>query len=845
MKANHLLVVAVAVGVALAGAAALAVSTTSPPEDPSPSPTVTVSVTNVGAVAVGDRVEGTVAVTREDEVLLDEPLELGPGETWSAELDPVPGRHQVEVELRYESESLRSSVSHGTSFNPSGCLGPTRAALEVVVRNPEDPDMDVEVVEAGCFGSLDGYAELLEEARRVIEDPPSSGGEIHVPMPRVGDAWSSMYQSTLPPDWDNASASSAHWERFHDIPDLWGRVVDGYEVVPGAAPDPDRGRVEEVMTGLKFRARDPGAFLYSSGSGSRAYAVGTLLVTESGERSVSYVRYVDPAIRAGCTYRNLVQGTTLRTGQGVPASDLCGGPDTELGPWTAGEVTGHRGMRAVPLYRVTTDDDRTVVARLWFADGVPYPVDREVYAVGGDAASHFSASRLSAFRQGDAPLPAIDPGPDDPAPDLRPLDPLAGPALEAARDRFAFPLDEASRAARDDRTLQALQRLLDDDAVLAGAAYAIRRDAGAGPGTAERPTWYLVFTAPGTGAVGVVCELPTARAAALADLRTVARCEEVAEPPDFAAALEDPPTMGPDGLAARAVSFDDAVVRWDAMDPVEGPSPVRSVLYRTWSDGPPWDSNPRLVVGDDVTLPGAVPTGVATDVSLLHIDLETARSLSFGFGSGSRDFEVLGTSGGLPPVGDDHLPAGARTDPSLPLLAGTAALGALGVIGLLWYLLASGKASFAALYSRIRGRHVLDHEVRARIVSLVREEPGVHAHAVEQALELGHGQTDHHLRVLVREGLLTEIESAGFRRYFVPGAYDLRDMRVMAALKNGQNEKAYRIIRSHPGIGVSDLADRADISVPYASKTAAELADAGLVDKVRDGRRVSLYAMEE
>lgn len=67
---------------------------------------------------------------------------------------------------------------------------------------------------------------------------------------------------------------------------------------------------------------------------------------------------------------------------------------------------------------------------------------------------------------------------------------------------------------------------------------------------------------------------------------------------------------------------------------------------------------------------------------------------------------------------------------------------------------------------------------------------------------------------------------------------------AIASLRRGRAEDVFEVIRQDPGIDVSTLADRVGISKPYASKLVSRLVDAGLVDKVREGQRSTLYANE-
>ncbi|HWH07839.1 MAG TPA: winged helix-turn-helix transcriptional regulator, partial [Candidatus Thermoplasmatota archaeon] len=184
-------------------------------------------------------------------------------------------------------------------------------------------------------------------------------------------------------------------------------------------------------------------------------------------------------------------------------------------------------------------------------------------------------------------------------------------------------------------------------------------------------------------------------------------------------------------------------------------------------------------------------------------------------------------------------PAPAPQPAALTPAAVGAGAAAAGLLALL--VLAAAKGWLAALYSRLTRRQVLDAPARAAILELVRQEPGIHASALLERLGKAHGVGEYHLAVLEREGFLTSVRTAGFRRCFVTGAMTHAEMRAVAALRDGQAEKLYRIIEATPGIHLTDLAARAGLTLPYVSRQVKALAEAGLVDKVQTGRAVALY----
>lgn len=844
-----LVAVAALVAVSAVGPAILAEE--DPVETAAAEREVRIEFRNEGPDPVGPDADAQarLTLTRNGSAVLSDELAVAAGAAYVTSVPAPAGSYELELVIEVTDDNSRASTSKHHRFDTTGCPGSYRVTLSISVEadaNTLATSGGTEGSETGCLAAPTGYGALREEAERVLADPPS-GDAITVGEPRAGDAgefrWRGMDHS--PPDVDD-SATSFEWRTFRDRPDPWGRTVDGYEVATSYRRlRSDTGGFADHDHDMWFRPQSmsPFAVVGDWGNGFAA-RLSTLSGTqEIQEIASNTTRYPNGYNSPGCPYRYPLQGRTIHEGDRISVAEFCGrGGDTAV--FTAGSVVEQNGLRAIPLYAVRDHNGTSHVSRLWMADGIPYVAASENYWVRSDGPSSFSARHLARFRPGTDVLPEAEPGtgiaPGRPV--LDPVDALDGPALDGARERFAYPLDEASRDAREDTSLVPLQSLLnDDDATLAGAVFRVRRDANAsGALHADRDTWYLAFTAPDRDPVVVRCERPHGRGPVVSVAVPRADCSVVEDVPVYAWALRDIRAVGRDAVPDRGASFDLAVERWDLVEPGRDDPPVRFAYYDVTED--------VLAVGTGLAVPtGTLPTEESEEVLQVHVALDAGRTGMIARGSAWGRTSIVDT-----PADQDRAPsgllgttvgAGGAALPSSALVAAGAATA--GILGLLWVLLGNGKVVLAGLYARIRGDDALNHEVRSRIHALVDEEPGIHMSEVEERLDLGHGQADHHLRVLVREGVLSEVRSGGYTRYFVRGTYSVKEMRALAALKGGQNEKAYHIIRSNPGIEVTDLAGRADISVPYASKTAAELADVGLVDKVRDGRRVTLYAMEE
>jgi predicted transcriptional regulator len=150
------------------------------------------------------------------------------------------------------------------------------------------------------------------------------------------------------------------------------------------------------------------------------------------------------------------------------------------------------------------------------------------------------------------------------------------------------------------------------------------------------------------------------------------------------------------------------------------------------------------------------------------------------------------------------------------------------------------------LYARLRSSDLLAHPQRQRIYAMVQAQPGVHYRALVDALGMGRGATMYHLRVLERGRLLQQVRAPGYRRYYVSGAAPQASLAGLALLEGGSLRAVYDVVRTQPGISVSEVARRVQVSQPAAHKAIERLRAAGLVEKrvLGPGLPVQLRARE-
>lgn len=185
------------------------------------------------------------------------------------------------------------------------------------------------------------------------------------------------------------------------------------------------------------------------------------------------------------------------------------------------------------------------------------------------------------------------------------------------------------------------------------------------------------------------------------------------------------------------------------------------------------------------------------------------------------------------PTGLASLPApptGSPGDEVGPLELGVAgvALGAL-----LWALLRGG----LPLYHRLQGRDLLDHPVRERIQELVRDRPGVSLTELSEATDRHRSTVEYHVHRMEEDGFLEARTTPSGLVAFPVGHPLASDAEVIA---RGQARAFVRAVGSAPGGNLTRYAERLGVSKGYLSGLARELAEAGLIDRAKEGRELVL-----
>jgi len=107
--------------------------------------------------------------------------------------------------------------------------------------------------------------------------------------------------------------------------------------------------------------------------------------------------------------------------------------------------------------------------------------------------------------------------------------------------------------------------------------------------------------------------------------------------------------------------------------------------------------------------------------------------------------------------------------------------------------------------------------------------PGAHFSKLRDDLQLGTGETQHHLRTLERDGAVESVKDGDYRRYFPAGRFNAFEQTALGYLRRDTPRGMLVALLREPRTAGTTLAADLDVSRSTVSKYAAELADAGLL----------------
>lgn len=134
----------------------------------------------------------------------------------------------------------------------------------------------------------------------------------------------------------------------------------------------------------------------------------------------------------------------------------------------------------------------------------------------------------------------------------------------------------------------------------------------------------------------------------------------------------------------------------------------------------------------------------------------------------------------------------------------------------------------------------LELESRREIYASVRDAPGIHVRELERRHDYAKGTLQYHLRELERAGLVEAHDDGKFTRYYASDdGFDDDDRAVLSALRRKNSRRIVAYLAAEGPLSTSELAARIERSPSTTSWHLSRLAEAGVVEKERDGRAVN------
>ena len=133
------------------------------------------------------------------------------------------------------------------------------------------------------------------------------------------------------------------------------------------------------------------------------------------------------------------------------------------------------------------------------------------------------------------------------------------------------------------------------------------------------------------------------------------------------------------------------------------------------------------------------------------------------------------------------------------------------------------------------------HPLRREIYQLVCETPGSYFYEIVSALDSPQGTLSWHLRMLEKDGLIKSAKFGGKRLYFPKMLRSESAEKAFVILKNSTAAKVFDHIVNNPGCYQTEIAEILGIHHDTVRHHIVRLAEAELIDIMRDGRTVKYF----
>ena len=124
-----------------------------------------------------------------------------------------------------------------------------------------------------------------------------------------------------------------------------------------------------------------------------------------------------------------------------------------------------------------------------------------------------------------------------------------------------------------------------------------------------------------------------------------------------------------------------------------------------------------------------------------------------------------------------------------------------------------------------------DSDAPEAITGYVSATPGAHFSKIRDDLQLGTGETQHHLRRLEGNGAMESRKDGDYRRYFPAGRFSEFEQVALGYLRRETPRGMVVALLENPDASASEVAERVGVSRPTVSTYARKLDEAGLLSR--------------
>ncbi|WP_049926161.1 winged helix-turn-helix transcriptional regulator [Halopiger goleimassiliensis] len=124
-----------------------------------------------------------------------------------------------------------------------------------------------------------------------------------------------------------------------------------------------------------------------------------------------------------------------------------------------------------------------------------------------------------------------------------------------------------------------------------------------------------------------------------------------------------------------------------------------------------------------------------------------------------------------------------------------------------------------------------DSDARDAIAGYLSTTPGAHFSKIRDDLQLGTGETQHHLRRLEEVDAIERYRDGDYKRFVVADRFDEFEKQALGYLRRETPRGMLIELLANPEATGGDIADALGVSPPTVSKYAGELEEAGLLSR--------------